>query len=291
MATPAKAFSHRRYAKVKFNWAEQYALTSVDTYAINPKLYGWILNRPGANVESLDIAADIPTANPAATGSYGVNHQPYLWDQIQADFDEYKIYGCQYTLTVSNCTTDNTAVTNSQINVAVGVTQERYESGGPTFEESMSVDHVANQAVYMEGRHPEWQRRTIGPGETAVFKGYVNIPRLLKASKYNNRNDCLQQYPWYEARSSITEQAIIGDNNQCQPYYGWSPAQIANIEEDSDINAVWVTADYARAPQCAFLYLFAAAESTQTTNPPLRFSLSLTQYVKFKRGDPQYGQS
>lgn len=291
MSTPAKAYSHKRYNKISFNWAEQYALQTVSTYAASGTvLYGWVLNRPGCNTTVFpEVSKSTLTENPAAVGNFGASHQPYLWNEVIADFDEYRIYGCKYVLHIQNCTTDSGARLDDQINVAVGVTQERFSSTGPATEYDMSADHDDNQAIYMEGRHKEWRRRTLQAGETMTLKGYVNFKKLLKPSKHNNRNDALESYPWFRADETPSETAVIGDDAQNQPYYGWTPAKCANIEENSG-DAAWVDATYARAPQCGFLYLWASSEKAQT-EPGLRISLSVTQYIEFKRGDPQYSQS
>lgn len=300
MVRPAKAISHKRYDRVKFNWSEAYAPFNAATDDGN--IYGWILNRPGPNLGSNAPGRIHPTTAQGndpqelverllynTAGNFGESHQPYLFDQVKNNYDEYRIYGCKYKLTVKNTSTTNT-VNTDDVYVAVGVTQEMHTELADPDKKEFLANHRTNQPRYIEGRHPEWRRKRLKPQQTHSFEGYVSVKHLLKKSAYLNDNDHLSSYPWYRipANSYLQEFGVIGDENQEQPYSGHT-AKIANIKETHGA-ADWVDATYGRAPQCAFLYM-SVVQPDAGLDDIIEVSLSVVQYIEFKRRDPQWDQS
>lgn len=305
-AKAAQSISHRKYGKVKFNWNEMYAAKTVttDTGLIVP----WILNRPGANV--FDVTAFATSFSDHHTlsqrnvyntdGAHGAGHQPYLWDQISPDYDQYRVYGAQYKLNIKNVssrrvvTQDAAAedLSTHHLYLASAVTQEKFAAFPSAL--NFDADHASNQPMYVEGRHPEWKRVKLAPGESHTFRGYVDVKRLLKPGAYNNRNEMLSQYPWFSADTTPAQTTTIGDEDQNQPYYGWTgvAATVSNVTENGPADAANVTASYGRAPQACFLYLLAST-SEQDVNLTIKMecSLSVKYFVEFKRQDPVYVQS
>lgn len=303
MVVAAKAVSHRKFMRTKHNWSEAY--TGVTASVDDGELYGWVLNRPGPNVaghgtgSGTEIAPNFFTERPvySTAGNWGDQHQPYLFDQISADYSEYRVYGVKYKLTVSN-THDSDE--DRDIYVAVGVTQELHEDPASASTHSFTTNHIDNQPEYIEGRHPEWRRKTLHQGKSATFEGYINVRKFLKKPAYNNTNEQLEVFPWYEVpdTGNPSYSLVIGTEGQEQPYWGWGPTlttpagtvRISNITENGPADANWVTATYARAPQACFLYLNVVTDNAGLP-PTYKVSLSCVQYIEWKRRDPVYTQS
>ncbi len=288
MYMEAEDISHAKYQRVRFHWSEAYDRIRPSTD--RGHLYAWVLNRPGPNVVTGTISADQLTERVlySTDGNHGGNHQPYLWDQITADFGEYRCYGAQYKLTVKNIGTRNTSDTD-HIYVAVGVSQEKY-SVAPTALVGFDTDHQKNQILYIEGRHPEWKRLTLSAQESRTFSGHVDMRRFLKRHRYNNQNEGLEAYSWLKADAGPTETTVIGDEVQNQPYYGWGSATVSNVTLAGPADATNVVASYGRAPQCCFLFLSAVCDQSGT-DKIFEVSLSVNQKFEFRRLDPQYIQS
>lgn len=298
MVMHANRVSHNKYARVCFQWMEAYAPTT-DQHETVGTITRWILNRPGPNVSAVLNDGVSPKADElvernafGGNANFGSAHQPYLWDQISADYDEYRVYGCKYKLTLSHiggkAIKDSTAqAVDEPISICVGVTQLIYDNSGP-LNINMETDHLTNVPVYREGKDRTWKFFTLYPGQTKTVTGYVNFKKFLKPGNYNNENEQLNQYPWFSVASTLTETDPIGDENQNQPYYGWT-AKVSNIKETHG-GIDWDDATYGRAPQCAFLTLMHCEQSNAVGND-LQLALTCKQYVEFKRADPVYAQS
>ncbi len=310
-AVKASEISHKKYARIVFNWDEAYAPVAVP--ADEGQLAGWILNRPGPGV--FDAAGENIVASNndlwferniyALSGSWSQGHQPYLWNQIQADYKEYRVYGCKYKFSVKNITSMESAVSGvglqSEIYVALGITQQIMVAV-PT-DTGMNADHISNQPRYIEGRHPEWRRVTLKPGKSHVFTGYVNIRKSLRDGLFRGTNSQADRYPWFKAEAAPLETALVGTDTQNQPYYGWVGATIASVIDpalsitvDPSVTPITdvtlqVAAEYGRAPQCCFLYLAYTSDVDSGAVKNLKCSLSVQQYVEFRRTDPVYDQS
>lgn len=298
---PANLMSNNRYATVCFNWSEMYANVSPTT---SGSLYGWVLNRPGPNVQfpafvSPDALTEHGFYN--SPGAWGAGHQPFLWNQVSVDYDEYRVFATQYTLKVENLAGPaiehpTLGVAHQNLStVACGITQERHANPGVHL--SFTADHENTQPEYIEARNPDWRRRIVRPGESVIFKGLVDMKRVLKPHRYNNDNEGLKSYRWFTIPTAdgggdvaLTESVEIGNEDQNQPYYGWGAgvAGISNVLDTGPANTTFIGKDYGRAPQAVFLYLHMEQDQN---NPDMQVSLSCKQYIEFKKGDVRYGQS
>lgn len=298
MVQTAGRMSHQKYARVVFDWAESYQSEELVNQTTGT-LWRWILNRPGCNVAALNTGVaplGSLTERPcfSSANNTGTGHQPYLWDQISSDFDEYRIYGAKWTLYLTNTNgppTDAEAAGGSDrmqnISVIVGVSQLMHETSGTDL--NMSTNHLLNVGAYREGRDPAFKSLQLKPLESKSVSGYVDMKKFLRRGFYGNVNEMVEEYPWYKAAATPTETTTIGDEDQNQPYYGWGSADVSNVYQN-ETDTTWVTATYGRAPQCCFLNLMAAGEYTANLHN-LRIGIHVKLYCEFRRNDPIYDQS
>jgi hypothetical protein len=227
-------------------WFERYfcAVDGADSTNIMKRV--WVLNRPGSNVEdgAEELIADAHEQDMInATGSWGLEHQPFGWDQIVNDYNEYRISHVKFTLKVWRHKEQITNGTSGkQHNEYENVNIAWFVSPVPLGDNKLDVqqftfNHAAHLATVAETGDRRYHFATIPPGKGYKATRFVDIKKVLYSVKpeknikrstdrfaYHEIGDFSGTQPYAFTNNTAYRSNIGSKQTQYQPYWGWRAA-------------------------------------------------------------------